>query len=1034
MKLYYDSDGAPTWVEVTDIITLPVPKIRIDEPSIVIAEIRDFQGALYSTWSSRDFTAMKITDGAGAPTTLFRGFISGKRFLHNKTTLSISGFSKKLESTPLNNNYIIEQGKVSDVPASIAGAESNLLAEGDAATQWNLIQEDTHWEALDEYTPGFITLSGNMAAKVDEFDMDTLVAADVTNVRIYLNGLRMAIVGSPPSAPEVDIFMNGGWIGYQTVAIPYDINPAWAYTDFAGAWNQADLTAMKVRIKGTTVANQWINVYQMYAKITYTGLDAAAIALEDLEDPPEAFEWDVDKWITNNDVGILIVDNSKNNDEANWECTGIATNNGTYIDGNCNSLDDPDGIEYHAREGDLTTKMDITPVIGGANINTGLYIQKITIKYKYSIKADALGPCHVHLKILKDAAWDIISYGPHTAPINNWYSTGDCVYEVPESSNAELLKYLTVDGVNYDELKGIKFEVSEFTTQFVEVKIDYLVADIEYLAYDINPIMEQIDDNGASWVKVTGIDWFEEGVRVGDSFKIGENTTQILTDISTASGVAINVQSTLTKYIAQWFRGTYAIEVIKKICLLEGLHWWEDHTTTPPSVVLSAETDFVDSTVDLTQANYDFDWEFEDDSNFYKEVEVFGAAALGIHYKARDNAASNTSTLTKTFIEETILTIPEAKEIAETQLLEYKVKRPSIKIPLDGVNALLGVGKTVTLTMVRPTVAEADYPIRMIERTEREPDGIKTIIWCGLGHSTWEENLADVINKAMYLAHKAHTDRLVSTPAGEGAVITWSQIGGAGSGVRTIIDSELVEGQSIDDRIDTLIAATYTNAEIDALIAALDYYTQAAVDALLHTRLHSIVNALDHSANTWNVFYSNGAGALVELALGADGTVLTSTGAASAPAFETGSGHTHAAKTKTNGCVMLQGTGASSGGWWVMNGNGETCQVGISVRDDVDETEDILFKIQLRCASADATLAFTKYASAVKLGEAHSWNIYNNVANNMSSPVAMRLVENTITIAAANIEQGDDVAVAWKLNEGSRTVYVHNVTIQYTEK
>lgn len=47
----------------------------------------------------------------------------------------------------------------------------------------------------------------------------------------------------------------------------------------------------------------------------------------------------------------------------------------------------------------------------------------------------------------------------------------------------------------------------------------------------------------------------------------------------------------------------------------------------------------------------------------------------------------------------------------------------------------------------------------------------------------------------------------------------------------------------------------------------------------------SITN-MPTAINTWKVLYTDGAGAVQELALGADGEVLTSTGAAGAPAFE----------------------------------------------------------------------------------------------------------------------------------------------------
>jgi hypothetical protein len=61
--------------------------------------------------------------------------------------------------------------------------------------------------------------------------------------------------------------------------------------------------------------------------------------------------------------------------------------------------------------------------------------------------------------------------------------------------------------------------------------------------------------------------------------------------------------------------------------------------------------------------------------------------------------------------------------------------------------------------------------------------------------------------------------------------------------------------------------------------------------AQLHDRSHAITSTSDHTAGNWKVFYSNGSGAVTELALGASGKVLQSNGASAAPTWETaGSG------------------------------------------------------------------------------------------------------------------------------------------------
>lgn len=858
MKLYYDSDGGPTWVEVTKIITFPIPQIRMDSPSQIIIEIRDFEGALYAIWSSRNFVDMKVTDGAETPTTLFRGFISNKKFKHKKLTIIISGFSAKLEHEPLHHNYVLEQGKVSEVPATIPEVnESAINPEApDVSTQWHSDRPGNHWDALDgmEYN---IYLDANHAANVDELNMETFVVAAVTKIRIYLNGYIWG-VPNPPACPEVDVFLNGAWVGYKTVSIP-EGEWGWAYAEYEGEWNQADLNALKVRIKATTGADQMMMVRRMYANIFYAALDLSVLGLEDLQDPPLPFEWAADYWNSGfQDKGILITDSTSGTISKTWDAsacviTGHTTKDEAFAKVNTKN----DDLYVWANEIEQPYNAVIDLNIDGVGVPTTHYLQRIEIDYQFGHWINPNGVSNsvfkTELQIKKDTTWITIRVYrtfllPTSPSLRKWVSSPTLVIE---DTHAELLKYFDTDNGNYDSLKGLRFVTStpnNWEMGVIITEVDYISVRVYHNTLDIAPIMESIDDSEDHWIKTTGIDWTITGVAVGDNFKIGESTTQILRDISSISEIPFSIQSTLTKYIAQYFKGTYNNEILKKICLLEGLHWWEDHQEYV--IVISKEADFVDSTVDLTQANYLWEWEFEDNCNYYKAVEVFGSAALGIYYKTPDE--NNGSPLVKSIIEETILTIPEAREIAETQLLEYKVKRPSIRIPLNGVQTNLGVGKTATLTMVRPTVGVNDYPIRMIERHKIGISGIKTIIWCGLGRSTWEENMADIVNKAMLLAHKAHTDRLISTPAGEGAVITWGVIGGRADGVRSIITTELIEDHSIDNAIDLLIAAK-THNSLQELNAgdAYEHISQAQKDAL-----HAIYTLEVHSNTKHNPNYA----------------------------------------------------------------------------------------------------------------------------------------------------------------------------------
>ncbi len=67
-------------------------------------------------------------------------------------------------------------------------------------------------------------------------------------------------------------------------------------------------------------------------------------------------------------------------------------------------------------------------------------------------------------------------------------------------------------------------------------------------------------------------------------------------------------------------------------------------------------------------------------------------------------------------------------------------------------------------------------------------------------------------------------------------------------------------------------------------------WTVAVGIATDHARLHPVTDVLDHSGTADRILYVDGNGEIQELAYGADGTVLTSTGASTDPAFEVASG------------------------------------------------------------------------------------------------------------------------------------------------
>jgi hypothetical protein len=135
-------------------------------------------------------------------------------------------------------------------------------------------------------------------------------------------------------------------------------------------------------------------------------------------------------------------------------------------------------------------------------------------------------------------------------------------------------------------------------------------------------------------------------------------------------------------------------------------------------------------------------------------------------------------------------------------------------------------------------------------------------------------------------AHFATTDEANDLEAQDPANILSNEFylgNGAASGVFTDFDTEVS-----------------ANTDVDANTTAR------------HARSHAVTGASDHTATNWRVFYS-GAGSIVELALGADGTYLRSNGASSAPTFTTPPQGDVTAWGNCAGGDCADGSGAAAG-------------------------------------------------------------------------------------------------------------------------
>ena len=545
------------------------------------------------------------------------------------------------------------------------------------------------------------------------------------------------------------------------------------------------------------------------------GADTTRLDLVQGNENRDDFAWLVDKWIDGRDVAIMIRDNSTGNTLETWLYQSISQVGGEDEFADPGWEDDPDGSYYRIREiNEITFNCVVTPVLGGDNIIATNTVSKIEIFYDFVVQWLDFVSGSVALEVNRGGTWVRVAgaFGG-----NQWWgNTSTRVNGSMELIADDLTDYLTLDGANWDEMLGVRlvfggdFQPLDGTQTLL---LDYLKVEITYNADNISPISEIITANGASYIQTAGVNWEEMGITDGgaadgDIFVIGENTQQIIEDIAVACNVNILQLTASTKYMAQQFKGNFGLQILKKVCLLEGWHWWVDFTDGIFGTILVGHLDDLeDSGIDLTQADYDYDWKYDDDSNYFSKIIVYGNAAYRIQQTATSQSIA--SPKTKTFYEETITTNAEALEVAEKQLEEWSVKHPSIKLVLKGVNAAIKVGTKITLTMVRPTVAEADYPVRMVERERLGHGDIKTTIYAGMGHTTLEEKLGDRINAIMYLAQKSHADRLVLTPAAEGVTgVSWGDIadGDAGVDARIVVQNTDPAG-TIDIAIDALIAA-----------------------------------------------------------------------------------------------------------------------------------------------------------------------------------------------------------------------------------
>ncbi len=213
--------------------------------------------------------------------------------------------------------------------------------------------------------------------------------------------------------------------------------------------------------------------------------------------------------------------------------------------------------------------------------------------------------------------------------------------------------------------------------------------------------------------------------------------------------------------------------------------------------------------------------------------------------------------------------------------------------------------------------------------------------------------------------------------------------------------------------------------------------TSAAVFAALHARSHAITSPSDHTANAWKILYTNADGDIIELALGDDEDVLTSQGAAVAPAFAPPGGSGAVDKTRTIAMKCLPNNGAVNAAYGIdMDADTEGWSMGVKLPSNVDTSNDVKIIYSWKCQADNLHANLERWVSAIKTdgSEIHSWNIVSAqqyFARGDTAETTNYVYTETYTIAAAAIDVGDTILMLIRSNEGALDQLIYSAELEY---
>ena len=147
MKCYYSDDSEASWTEITGITEFPSTNSMLDKAGACVIKLADMEGALYTTYEPLDFAPIKVEDDSS--NIIFKGYIKRKQFKSRELVIHCSGIAEKLQWIPFNKNYMLADGKVSDVLLDVTDFNRIVLDQAD-------FSDETEYKIAQGTLDGFI--------------------------------------------------------------------------------------------------------------------------------------------------------------------------------------------------------------------------------------------------------------------------------------------------------------------------------------------------------------------------------------------------------------------------------------------------------------------------------------------------------------------------------------------------------------------------------------------------------------------------------------------------------------------------------------------------------------------------------------------------------------------------------------------------------------------------------------------------------------------------------------------------------------